>query len=119
MTTPLTGLTEGDFTGLKVLSNGAMTDVLTLIAAGSGGGFVGRGDGGAGSAGGGVGKGSGIFCAATACIEETVSGTDTGSTACVRSSEIEGRNRHCINFMASLCDNDLAVSGKNRTPQDA
>ena len=36
-TSPLTGLTEGDFTGLRVLSNGTMTDILTLISAGGGG----------------------------------------------------------------------------------
>jgi hypothetical protein len=33
-----TGLTEGDFTLLRVLSGGSMQDILTLIAAGGGGG---------------------------------------------------------------------------------
>ena len=36
MTTVTTGLTEGDFTGLRVLSNGVMTDILTLVGSGSG-----------------------------------------------------------------------------------
>ena len=36
MTTLITGLTEGDFTALRVLSNGVMTDILTLVGSGSG-----------------------------------------------------------------------------------
>ena len=39
-----TGLTEGDFTLLRVLSNaGVMTNILDLIAQGGGGGGGGRG----------------------------------------------------------------------------
>ena len=39
MTSPITGLTEGDFTALRVLSSaGVMTDILTLIGSGGGGG---------------------------------------------------------------------------------
>ncbi len=37
MTSITTGLTEGDFHRLGVLSNGSMTDILTLIGAGGGG----------------------------------------------------------------------------------
>ena len=94
------------------------------FAAGGGGGFVGRSDGGAGYAGGGVGKGSEVLCAATACIDATVSGTDAGSTTCVRSwrgaSKLNvAADIASIKIMASLCDSDLAVSGENGTPQDA
>ena len=37
MTSTTTGLTTGDFHRLGVLSNGVMTDILTLIGAGGGG----------------------------------------------------------------------------------
>ena len=41
MTTSVnTGLSEGDFHRLGVLSNGVMTDILTLIGGGGGGGTV-------------------------------------------------------------------------------
>ena len=44
-TTTLTGLTEGDFHTLRVLSGGVMTDILTLIGGGGGGVPRGRAEG--------------------------------------------------------------------------
>ena len=40
MTTLITGLTEGDFTALRVLSGGQMTDILTLLGGGGGSGIT-------------------------------------------------------------------------------
>ena len=40
MATVLSGLTEGDFTTLRVLKQGALQDVLDLIAAGGSGSFL-------------------------------------------------------------------------------